>query len=53
MRSKLFLAKISEQATLQNPRCQRVIVHCYLQVFTKTAVTARFKEFPASKFPAI
>ena len=53
LRMKLFLAKISEQAILQNPRCQRVIVHCYLQVFTKTAVTARFNEFPASKFPAI
>ena len=48
---KLFPAKISEQATLQNQWCQRVTVHCNPQMLT--TITVRFNEFPASKFPAI
>ena len=31
---KLFPTKISERATLQNLRCQRVTVHCYLLMLT-------------------
>ena len=31
---KLFPAKISRRATLQNLRCQRVTVHCYLRMLT-------------------
>ena len=42
---KLFPAKISE--VIYDVRGQ----HCYRRM--STAVTARFNEFPASKFPAI
>ena len=49
---KLFPAKISERATLQNLWRQRVTVHDHPRMLSwpTTAVTARFNEFSASKF---
>ena len=49
---KLFPAKISERATLQNLWRQRLTVHNYPRMLSwpTTAVTARFYEFSASKF---
>ena len=47
---KLFPAKMSERATLQNLWRQRVTVHDYPLSWPTTAVTARFYKFPATKF---
>ena len=48
---KLFLTKISVQATLQNLWCQRVTVHCYLRMLTNNChITARFNEFQQQNF---
>ena len=49
---KLFPAKMSERATLQNLWRQEATVHDHSRMLSwpTTAVTARFNEFSASKF---